>query len=300
MDLFSISQLAEFSGVKQHTIRIWEQRYNALKPQRSEGNTRYYDNDQLRRLLNIVSLKDAEYKVSELCAMSDKKLFHLVSAQLEQPVAQNEKDEYFISQLIAAGMAYDEAWFDKVFSHALLSYGLKDTYLRVLYPMLVRVGLMWATDTIMPAYEHFISNMIRNKLIIAIDALPPPKHNADSWLLFLPEDEYHEIGLLLAHYLIRHSGKKVYYLGASVPLDSVAAIAKDTGVSRLLTFFVMRNSAENVKSYMSHFSRAFASKKIFISCKKELIIPGKLPANLKFLFAVEELEKELDLHRLKN
>jgi MerR family transcriptional regulator, light-induced transcriptional regulator len=291
MNLFSISQLSQFSGVQAHTIRIWEQRYNALKPGRSEGNTRYYDNEQLRRLLNIVSLKDTDHKVSELCGMSDKKLSQLVSKELEQKAVKNDKDEYFISQLISAGMAYDEAWFDKIFSHALLSYGMRDSYTRVLYPMLVRIGLMWASDTIMPAYEHFISNMIRKKLLIAIDALPPSRPHSESWLLFLPEDEYHEIGLLFAQYLIQLSGNKVYYMGASVPLASVSEVAKATRVSRLLTFLVVRNSADNIKSYLSGFSKAFPSKKLYISAKKEFTIPARIPPNVEFLFSVEDLEK---------
>ena len=103
MNLFTISQLQQFSGVKAHTIRIWEQRYNALSPNRSEGNTRYYDNTQLRRLLNIVSLMESDYKVSELCSMSDQELFRTLDKQLQSKLHKDETTQYFISQLIAAG-----------------------------------------------------------------------------------------------------------------------------------------------------------------------------------------------------
>ena len=162
MNLFSISQLSQISGIKAHTIRMWEQRYNALKPNRSEGNTRYYDNLQLRRLLNIVSLMNSGYKVSELGVMSDKKLFTLLEQQ-QGKVESDDPEDFYISQLIAAGMSYDEQHFEKIFSHCLLRFGLKNAYTHVLYPLLSRIGLMWASNSIPPAQEQFISNIIRQK-----------------------------------------------------------------------------------------------------------------------------------------
>ncbi len=145
MNYFSISQLARYSGIKPHTIRMWEQRYNALTPNRSEGNTRYYDNKQLRRLLNIASLLESDYKVSELCKMPDKKLFSLVE-ELPNKTADNDINEFFVLQLVSAGMSYDEVSFDKIFSHCLLKYGIKEAYIKVIYPMLHRVGIMWTTN----------------------------------------------------------------------------------------------------------------------------------------------------------
>jgi len=197
MDLFSISHLARYSGVKPHTIRIWEKRYNALHPSRSDGNTRYYDSRQLRRLLNIVSLKSSHPgSLQELCAMSDEALFSLI--QQYNVSGRDGSDDYFISQLIAAGVNYDEAHFTQMFSHCLLRYGLRDTYLKVIYPMLVRIGTLWTSDSFRPSYEHYISNLLRRKLTTSLDALPPPKAGAPTWLLFLPENEFHDIGLLFA------------------------------------------------------------------------------------------------------
>ena len=117
--MFSISQLQQFSGIKAHTIRMWEQRYNALQPNRSEGNTRYYDSNQLRRLLNIVSLMEADYKVSELCAMDNKKLSALLNEKHQSYQSTSETAEHFISQLIAAGMSFDEINFEKIFSNCI-------------------------------------------------------------------------------------------------------------------------------------------------------------------------------------
>src|SRR5690606_2384786 len=138
MDEFSISQLAQFSGIKAHTIRIWEQRYNALRPGRTAGNTRYYNNMQLRRLLNIVSLLEVGYKISELAALPDPTLFgmikyHLIMPQLHGPA------EYYISQMISAGLDFNEAHFEKIFSHCLLKYGMKETYVQIIYRVLLRM-----------------------------------------------------------------------------------------------------------------------------------------------------------------
>lgn len=165
MDHFSISQVARFSGIKPHTIRMWEQRYNALTPSRSKGNTRYYSSDELRRVLNIVSLSGDNYKISELCEMSNEKLFRLI-AKKENKTGKQEANEYFISQLIAAGILYDENYLEKVFSNCLLRLGMRQTYLKVLYPALVRLGLKWATNDLPPSHEHFISNLIRRKLLL--------------------------------------------------------------------------------------------------------------------------------------
>ncbi len=124
MDKFSISQGAQFSGIKPHNIRMWEQRYDVLNPHRSKGNTRYYSGNQLRRLLNIASLMQTGYKISELCAMNDERLFSLIkSFKSDKPI--NGVNKYFISQLIGSGMCYDESHFEKIFSHCLLQYGMK-------------------------------------------------------------------------------------------------------------------------------------------------------------------------------
>lgn len=291
MNQFSISQLEKFSGIKAHTIRIWEQRYNALQPNRSEGNTRYYDNEQLRRLLNIVSLSNLDYKVSELCAMPDKQLFKLVW-ELENEI-ENKHEEYFISQLIVAGMSYDESYFDKIFSHTLLRYGMKDTYLKVIYPVLVRTGLMWACDGLAPANEHFISNLFRQKIFTAIDALPPPKPESESWLLFLPENEFHEIGLLLAHYLIRLSGEKVIYLGVNVPTQSIITAVGEISCDNLLLFLVHRNSEVEVRNYLTDLNTNFKERKIYVAGDQPLFTRLKKSKNITFLSSVEDLERQL-------
>jgi MerR family transcriptional regulator, light-induced transcriptional regulator len=298
MNQFSISDLSAFSGIKQHTIRIWEQRYDALKPARSEGNTRHYDNGQLRRLLNISTLKDLGYKVSAVCKMPDDELFTLV-AQHENKLEESNGDEYFITQLIAAAMSYDEAWFDKMYTHSLLLYGMKDHYIRILYPLLNRIGMMWRNNRIIPPYEHFISNLIRKKLLRAIDGLPAIKNVEDSWLLFLPEDEYHEIGLLFSAYLIQLSGRKVFYIGSSVPFDCLTTIVSETKAHNLLCFVVIRRKEEQLKKFSDLLSKTFPGVNSYIAVNREWLKKLKEKPNLKYLHAVTDLENYL-LKNLKN
>jgi len=293
MNQFSISQLAQFSGIKAHTIRMWEQRYNALQPNRSEGNTRYYDNSQLRRLLNIKSLTAGDYKVSELCVMPDKKLFKLVEEKQNETI--NENTDYFVSQLISAAINFNEILFDKIFSHCILKYGMKDTYLEIIYPVLARTGLMWCDNTLPPVNEHFINNLFRQKIYTAIDSLPPSTDSSTSWLLFLPEDEFHEIGLLFADYLLRLSGKKSIYLGSNVPLKSLEGIKKEMLPHNILLFFVHNVSVDAAQKYLNDLCAKFAGKKIFVAANQELINHTKWKKEIHWLTSVSDFEQELML-----
>jgi len=293
MNLFSISQLQQFSGIKAHTIRIWEQRYNALSPDRSEGNTRYYDSIQLRRLLNIVSLMDSDYKVSELCSMPDKTLFNLIKDQLKAHSLVHNEKEYFISQLISAGMSYDEVGFDNIFSNCLKRIGIKSTYVNVIYPLLDRIGLMWSNDSIPPAQEHFISNSIRQKLYAAIDALPQLKSSKNSWLLFLPENEFHEIGLLFANYLVRSMDKKVYYLGSNVPFDTIVNAVKEIEPDNLLFFLVHYDVPENSQKYLTALGKSFNKTIIHLSGNEKLISQLKIGKQFQWIHSAKEFEKIL-------
>jgi DNA-binding transcriptional MerR regulator len=289
MNRFSISQLQQFSGVKAHTIRIWESRYNALTPIRSKGNTRYYDNLQLRRLLNITSLMNSGYKVSELCSMSDEELFAILQRRLESDKPVDELHGYYVSQLIIAGMSYDEAHFEKIYSTMILRFGIVNSYINVLYPLLVRMGLMWANDTMLPSQEHFISNLIRQKLFSAIDSLPPSKENEETWLLYLPENEFHELGLLFAHYLLRKAGKNVIYLGSNVPLFTLNQAVEKIKPTHMLLFLVHNDDPETTQEYFSGLAGKFSKVQICISGNLQLVEQIELPFNFKLLRTTEDL-----------
>lgn len=294
MDIFSIAQLSQFSGIKAHTIRIWEKRYNALSPNRSAGNTRYYNNDQLRRLLNIVSLSESGYKVSELCVMPDKKLFAAIK-DIHENNSSTHQTEYFISQLLFAGINYDEIHFEKLLSDSFITYGIKDAYLKVVCPMLHRIGIMWSKDDLPVVSEHFISNLIRQKFFSAINSLPPANNVSDTWLLFLPENEFHEIGLLFSYFLIRQSGRKVIYLGANVPVQSIATAVKEVNIKNLLFFIVHKDLPENIDVFCNQLSKFSKGRSIYMAANQQVInqLKGAEKKRIKFLPSIETLENEL-------
>ena len=296
MNLFSISQLSQYSGIKPHTIRIWEQRYNALKPERSEGNTRYYDDKQLRRLLNIVSLIDNGHKVSQLCSMSDENLYLLI--QNSGTSNSNDTAEYYINQLIAAGMAFDSAHFEHILSLSFSAYGIIDTYKMVIYPVMSRIGLLWASDILPTASEHFISNIFHQKISAAIDALVVPDSSSETWLLFLPENEFHELPLLYASFLIRYSGRRVIYLGSNVPLKSLHSAVLETKPDYLLMFLIHFDLPGNIQKDIEGINAYFTGDKIYLAGNHKLISSINYPQNTEFLKSVADIEKILGLNEL--
>ncbi|MGI8892748.1 MAG: MerR family transcriptional regulator [Bacteroidia bacterium] len=288
MDRFSISQLQQFSGIKSHTIRIWEQRYKALTPSRSKGNTRFYDNGQLRRLLNIVSLMNTDYKLSELCTMPDEKLFTILRELQLKNLSPDSQSEFYISQLIAAGLSFDEEYFKTILSGVIENAGIKEAYIHVIYPMIERVGLMWANNSIPPAQEHFMSNLIRQKFSAATEALPAPTKK-ETWVLFLHENEYHEIGLLLSNYLIKEAGMKVIYLGANVPTETVINTVDYLSVDNLLFFLVHHDIPSDIQNFISELSKQFYKQKLFLSGDEKLIEQLIMPVNFSWLKNVDQL-----------
>ena len=293
MNRFSISELQQFSGIKSHTIRIWEHRYNALNPTRSGGNTRYYDNTQLIRLLNIVSLMGTHNKVSALCSMPDKVLVKMVEEKYKDTLFTSGNNEYFISQLISAATNFNEAHFEKIFSNCVLRLGMKNTYLNVIYPLLNRIGIMWVAGTISPAYEHFCTNIIKQKISSSIDSLPLSKSSDKSWMLFLPENEFHDIGLLFSHYLIRQAGKKVIYLGSNVPFETLVDAVRKTNPENLLFFLVHHDTPESAQDYINGFKKFSRKIKVHFTGNEKLITGLKIRKEFNRIRSAEELEKQL-------
>lgn len=245
----------------------------------------------MRRLLNIVSLSALGHKISELCVLQDEDLFKLIAAAQRKESA-GDLDRYYINQLIAAGISYNEVNFEKIFSHCILSYGMRDTYLKILYPMLVRIGIMWSCDMVPPAHEHFINNLVRQKLCTAINLLPHPGESK-TWLLFLPEDEWHEMGLLFASYIIRLRGDKVIYLGSNLPYSSIEDGVKNSHPDNLLLFLVRNDFTENYQQYIDRLSSDFKKKKIFIAGSAQTISPLKKRTNTYCISSAEDLEQQL-------
>jgi DNA-binding transcriptional MerR regulator len=288
MNSLSIAQLTQLSGIKAHTIRIWEQRYQAFSPKRTEGNVRTYSDLDLKKLLNIVSLINSGYKISELCTMSNITLNELIEQLYVSPI--HEDPERFVTQLISAGVEFNEPSFQKILSHCFLRFGVTDTYKNIIYPLLNQIGLMWSCDKIVPAQEHFMCNLIRQKILTATDGFPSPKKEGKKWLLFLREDEYHEMGLLFAQFILRQMGETVYYLGANLPLSTLSVAIRNIKPDALVVFFVHNDFPENIDSYLAHLKKGIKNTPIYISGNEKLIEQIKQDKNIIWLQNIEDLE----------
>jgi DNA-binding transcriptional MerR regulator len=293
---YSISDLEQLSGVQVHTIRVWERRYHALEPERSAGNTRLYNDDQLKRLLNIVSLSESGLKISHVCSLSDQEMNQLLDKELEKPVSPIAHYELYISQLLKVGLEYNENEFDGLITKAIEEYGLKDTYINVMYPLLVRLGLMWRIDNICPAQEHFLSNIIRRKISAAIDELKQEAHSISTWVLFLPEDEDHDIGLLFAHYLLKQAGHKVIYLGGKVPTASVQNVVERVEIDHLLLFMVRSHPNFKANDYLLQLGSAFPKQTIHIAGNSSLLANIPNITNLKLMKSIADLETQIKMN----
>jgi DNA-binding transcriptional MerR regulator len=218
---FSISDIESLIGIKAHTLRAWESRFNLVPPKRTSTNIRYYDEQDLKMLLNIVTLNENGYKISKIASLSSQQVNHLV-AQLK---ADWNNDAVQVLNLSEATLRYDEDSFSKILAGCIKEMGLVKTMDIVLFPFMKRVGMLWQTSTLDPAHEHFASNLIRDQLIVAISKVKKPaKKDPKRFLLFLPEAETHEIGLLFARYLLKRCGHDALYLGQDIPYGDIGKV----------------------------------------------------------------------------
>ena len=196
-----------------------------------------------------------------------------------------------INQMIGAGLTYDEALFEKAFSNSIVSFGLMPAYQKVLYPMLVKIGLLWTTSELYPSQEHFVVNLIKQKMSAAIDALNPVSNDAETWLLFLPEGEQHDLGLLIANYGLRAMGVKVIYLGADVPLENLHMISDQVKPTHYLTFSVRTNQYNLINKYCAYLEKELNNPQIYICCVNDMVNNLKLTPNQNVICSFEAFQE---------
>ncbi len=223
MASYSIKDLEKLTGVKAHTIRIWEQRYNFISPQRTGTNIRFYTDEEVKLLLKVSALYHQGIKISKIASMSNEAINEYI-LNIELDVG---NEHVALEKLTLAMIDLHEEHFLAVFNHYAQERGFKNTMIQLIYPFLQKVGVMWQVGDIHPAQEHFISNLIRQKLISAIDQLYKPKRETDpKVILFLPEGELHELGLLFYSYLLQEMNYHVIYLGQSIPPEDLVEVAE--------------------------------------------------------------------------
>jgi DNA-binding transcriptional MerR regulator len=259
MGKYSIKELEQLSGIKAHTIRIWEKRYKIIAPSRTSTNIRFYSDDDLKKIINVSMLNNSGIKISHIADMTLEEMNRRV---LEIAEIKNEATVH-IDQLVLAMIDMEEEQFEKILNRLILRYGFERTVTEVIYPFLDKIGILWQTQNISPAHEHFISALIRQKIIVAIDSLPVPAKTAKRILLFLPEGELHELGLLFYHYLTRKNGLRSYYLGQNVPYSDLVAVFEVRQPQVLLTS-ITSPLPEPIELYFSKLSKSFPDAQILV------------------------------------
>ncbi len=286
---YSIKDLEKITGIKAHTIRIWEKRYGIVKPSRTETNIRFYSDEDLRHLMNVAILNKFGYKISNIQSMSVAEVAQSVVELSNQDI----DNDHQIDNLVMAMIELDEQRFDKITSSAIIKNGFDDTFEHLLKQFLEKIGVLWQTGSVNPAQEHFISQLIRQKLILAIDGQNEIKTTHKIFLLFLPENEYHELALLYMYYLIRKAGHQVIYLGQNVPLSNLKDIFEIHKIDYLLSSIASKLSAEAIAEFFEEFNLLYSQKQLLLGGSSLQHNTDLLPSNTTFFNSIDEFTEFL-------
>ncbi|MCG1036664.1 MerR family transcriptional regulator [Polaribacter sargassicola] len=290
---FTIKDLENISGIKAHTIRIWEKRYNLLHPKRTDTNIRFYSNDNLQKLLNIVLLNNNNFKISKIAKMTDEELL-LQSREVAFSTAINDEA---INSFKLCMFQFDKVLFNNTYNKLLHKKTFREIFKDVFMPFLNHIGLLWQTDTLLPAHEHFISNLIAQKIQINTEKL---EYNIAStnktYVLFLPENEIHELGLLYLNYELVLRGHHTIYLGQSLPLNNLDYFFKNTRDICFITSMTVMPYDDKVKEYFNEIESVLEGTNhqlIALGRKTQLINEDNFKSKISLYNSVSDLLKEL-------
>jgi MerR family transcriptional regulator, light-induced transcriptional regulator len=285
MNAFTIKDLEKLSGIKAHTIRIWEQRYTFIKPQRTQTNIRYYTSDELKTILNIALLNKYGFKISHINRMSAEEMREKI-LQLGNVQAQQER---IVNNLIQYMVDMDMEKFENQLDNYILARGIEKAITHIIFPFLERIGILWLTNHINPAQEHLVTNIIRQKLIVGIEGTVSHIVVNKTVLLFMPEGEHHEIGLLFIYYLLKSRGVKTIYLGADVPLKDVEFIVAVKKPDYIYTHITTSGQHFNLDRFITNIGLRLNTAPIIISGQVIQGYKKTTPANISFKFSLGEV-----------
>jgi MerR family transcriptional regulator, light-induced transcriptional regulator len=285
MNSFTIKDLENLSGIKAHTIRIWEQRYSFLKPERTGTNIRYYSNTELKTVLNIALLNKYGYKISHIDKMTEAEIKEKLLS-LNQMQAQQER---IVNDLIQHMVDMDIDKFEAVLDNYIMARGIERSITQIIFPFLEKIGILWLTSHINPAQEHLVSNLIRQKLIVGIEGVSTSLKVDKTVLLFLPEGEYHEMGLLYMNYILKSRGISTVYLGANIPLDDVEYVVRYKKPDYLYAHLTTVGHNFNFERFVGNITKKFTDIPIIISGQLTHTWEKKIPPSINFKKSLAEV-----------
>ena len=285
MNAFTIKDLENLSGIKAHTIRIWEQRYNFLKPQRTTTNIRYYTNDELKTVLNIALLNKYGFKISHIDRMQPNEIRERILSLGDARAIQ----ERVVNDLVQQMVDLDMDLFEKTLSSFISSKGIERTVTQIIFPFLEKIGILWQTGHVNPAQEHLVTNVIRQKLMVAIERCVSPVTLNKTVLFFLPEGEHHELGLLFMYYLLKSKGAKTIYLGANVPVKDVEYVVKLKKPDVVFVHMTATATTFNFEKFLNSIEQRIANVPTIISGQLTQHYKKRVPASIHFKKSLTEV-----------
>ncbi len=292
---FSIKDLENLTGIKAHTIRIWEKRYNLLSPNRSETNIRNYSLTSLQKLLNISYLNNNGLKVSKIASLKEEE----IPIKVREIASRAKVEDHAINALKMAMVNFDQVLFYSTYNNLLENKTFSEIFYTVFLPLLNEIGLLWQTNTITPAHEHFLSIHIKQKILLNIERLQSlePKPKSKTFVLFLPENEIHDIGLLFVNYQLRSKGYHTIFLGESVPMESLKDLLEFFEEVTFISYFTIYPEEQNVISYINKFNKTLLNNKkanlMLLGHRLSTVDLSNLPNSVTTFNSIENLVKDL-------
>ncbi|MDC0371731.1 MerR family transcriptional regulator [Flavobacteriaceae bacterium] len=293
--VFSIKDLENLSGVKAHTIRIWEKRYNLLKPKRSKTNIRHYDLNNLQKLLNISFLNSNGFKISKIAALDETEL----APKTRELAFMGKNDSQAIVAFKLAMLNFDQILFYNTYNSLLEEKSFRTIFYEVFIPLLFDLGMLWQTNTISPSHEHFLTIHIKQKILVHIERLQStdPRPSTKTVVLFLPENETHDLGLLFINYEILSLGYHTIFLGENIPLNNLKYINKLYDDIIYISYFTIKPSDNDIYDYLKIFSEEYLSvnknSAKLIGHRIRNLNPENIQKNIMLYDKIEDLVKDL-------
>lgn len=285
MSVYSIKDLEHLSGIKAHTIRIWEQRYELFSPKRTDTNIRFYSEEDLKLILNIASLKNHGIKISKIVGMPTEMIFE----EINKINTSSKSFEDQIHSLTVAMIDLNEAQFTEILEKNISNFGFEKTMMEIIYPFMRKIGILWLTNSINPAQEHFISHLVRQKLISETDTIEMGQ-DGPLFLLFLPEGELHELGLLFANYILRVNGMRTIFFGQSVPLNAIEEVYHKLNPDFILTAMTTAPPPSETQQYVNTLGKKFKDIKVLITGAQVIGNDIQCTSNQKVINKFQDLQ----------
>jgi len=273
-NVFTIKDLENLSGIKAHTIRIWEKRYNILEPMRTDTNIRVYDMHSLQKLLNICALHSFGYKISTISKLPEEK----IPVMVREILSNKTLNSHVLNNFKLAMMNFDQTLFFSTYNSLLNEKSFREIFYGCFIPLLEEIGVLWQTDTITPAHEHFISSLVKQKIAAnteKIQAIPPTKTDR-VFALYLPEGEVHEIGLMLLNYELILNGYKAVYIGQNVSVAGVKDVKNYFDNVTYVTYITLEPNPSEVNRYIE-----IMKKEVLNDDHTELYVFGRTASNIE-------------------